>query len=53
MLSNGAPQDGEIEPRTAGAWLATALAKESGGSIRLSDPGPEMLVIGAQVPRQG
>ena len=53
MLADGAAQDGEIEPRTAGAWLATALAKEAGGTIRLSEPGPELLVIGAQVPRQG
>jgi histidine phosphotransferase ChpT len=47
----GAARDGDIEPRAAGAWLASALAKESGGSIRLSEPGPEVLVIGAVVPR--
>ena len=29
---------GEVEPRAAGAWLATALAEEAGGTIQLSDP---------------
>ena len=52
MLSNGAPADGEIEPRAAGAWLAQALATEAGGSIRLSEPTPEILIIGAVVPGQ-
>jgi len=51
MLSNGAPADGQIEPRAAGAWLAQALAKEAGGAIRLSEPSPEVLIIGAIVPR--
>ena len=51
MLSNGAPSEGEIEPRAAGAWLAQALAKEAGGAIRLSEPSPEVLIIGAIVPR--
>jgi hypothetical protein len=53
MLSNGIPADGEIEPRAAGAWLAQALAKEAGGAIRLSEPTPEILIIGAVVPGQG
>lgn len=53
MLSNGAPSDGEIEPRAAGAWLAQALATEAGGSIRLSEPSAEILIIGAVVPGQG
>jgi len=52
MLTNGA-SSGDIEPRVAGAWLAQALAKESGGTIQLSEPGPEVLIIGAVVPRQG
>ena len=52
MLSNGIPADGEIEPRAAGAWLAQALAKEAGGAIRLSEPTPEILIIGAVVPGQ-
>ena len=51
ILANGPPENGEIEPRAAGAWLASALARESGGSIRLSEPEPEILVIGAVVPR--
>ena len=51
ILTNGAPHDGDIEPRGAGAWLASALAKESGGSIRLSGPEAEVLMIGAVVPR--
>ena len=43
---------GTIEPRAAGAWLAHALAAEAGGSIRLSDPLDDVLVIGATIPRQ-
>ena len=52
MLVNGAPSDGQIEPRAAGAWLAKALAQEAGGTIQLSEPAPEILIIGATVPRQ-
>lgn len=52
MLVNGAPDDGQIEPRAAGAWLAKALAQEAGGTIQLSEPAPEILIIGATVPRQ-
>jgi len=52
MLTNGA-SSGDIEPRVAGAWLAQALAEESGGAIQLSEPSPEILIIGAVVPRQG
>ena len=51
MLTNGPPAEGQIEPRAAGAWLAQALAKEAGGAIRLSEPSPEVLIIGAIVPR--
>ena len=51
VLTDNAPKDGQIEPRVAGAWLAKALAEESGGTIRLSEPEPEVLVIGAIVPR--
>ncbi|HET7817605.1 MAG TPA: histidine phosphotransferase family protein [Sphingomicrobium sp.] len=50
-LLNGA--SGSVEPRAAGAWLAHELAREAGGSIRLSDPADEVLMIGAIVPRQG
>ena len=53
MLTNGAPSDGNIEPRAAGAWLAKALAEEAGGTIQLSEPAPEILIIGAVVPRHG
>lgn len=41
---------GEVEPRAAGAWLAHTLAKEAGGSIQLSDPQEETLLIGVTVP---
>lgn len=40
------------EPRTAGAWLARSLAEEAGGAIQVSQPSPEVLVIGATVPVQ-
>jgi histidine phosphotransferase ChpT len=52
ILTDGA-STGEIEPRAAGAWLAQALASEVGGTIQLSEPAPEVLIIGAVVPRQG
>ena len=44
---------GTVEPRAAGAWLAYSLASEAGGSIQLSDPSSEALLIGAVIPRQG
>ena len=44
---------GTVEPRAAGAWLAHCLAADAGGTIRLSDPASETLLIGATVPRQG
>lgn len=44
---------GTVEPRAAGAWLAHTLAAEAGGTIRLSDPSSEALLIGATLPRQG
>ncbi len=48
---------GTVEPRAAGAWLAHALAAEAGGSIQLSDPSSELLLIGVNLPlgsmRQG
>ncbi len=49
-LANGASGDG-IEPRAAGAWLAHSLAAEAGGSIQLSDPSDDVLMIGASLPR--
>jgi histidine phosphotransferase ChpT len=47
LLTGG---QGTIEPRAAGAWLAHSLAAEAGGSIRLSDPSSEVLMIGAALP---
>jgi histidine phosphotransferase ChpT len=44
--------NGSIEPRAAGAWLAHQLVADAGGSIRLSDPASEALLIGAHLPRQ-
>jgi histidine phosphotransferase ChpT len=44
---------GSLEPRAAGAWLAYSLASETGGTIRLSDPASEALMIGATLPVQG
>ena len=42
-----------VEPRAAGAWLAHSLASEAGGTIQLSDPDDDVLMIGAVIPRQG
>lgn len=42
-----------IEPRAAGAWLAHRLAAEGGGSLLISDPSSEVLMIGATIPDQG
>ena len=42
--------DGAVEPRAAGAWLAHDLAAEAGGSIQLSDPSSELLLIGVTLP---
>ena len=44
---------GEVEPRAAGAWLAHTLAAEAGGTIQLSDPSAEALLIGVTLPQQG
>jgi histidine phosphotransferase ChpT len=51
-LANGG-HAGPIEPRAAGAWLAHNLASEAGGSIQLSDPASDVLMIGATLPRHG
>ena len=42
-----------VEARTAGAWLAHSLAKEAGSSIQLSQPSPEILVIGVELKHAG
>jgi histidine phosphotransferase ChpT len=42
--------NGTIEPRAAGAWLAHSLATEAGGSIQISDPSSEVLMIGSALP---
>jgi histidine phosphotransferase ChpT len=47
-LLNGA--DSSVEARTAGAWLAHSLASESGGTIQISQPSDNVLVIGATLP---
>ena len=44
---------GTVEPRAAGAWLAHSLAAEAGGTIQLSDPADEVLVIGVTLSHQG
>lgn len=41
---------GDVEARAAGAWLAHSLAAEAGGTIRLSDPAAEVLLIGVTLP---
>jgi histidine phosphotransferase ChpT len=51
-LANGV-NGGTVEPRAAGAWLAHNLVAEAGGSIQLSDPASQALLIGASLPRQG
>jgi histidine phosphotransferase ChpT len=43
--------NGTVEPRAASAWLAHSLIAEAGGSIQLSDPSAETLMIGASLPR--
>jgi histidine phosphotransferase ChpT len=42
---------GAVEPRAAGAWLAHALAAEANGTIQLSDPSAEALMIGVTLPK--
>jgi histidine phosphotransferase ChpT len=44
---------GAVEPRAAGAWLAHSLAAEAGGTIQLSDPDSDVLLIGAVLPISG
>jgi histidine phosphotransferase ChpT len=51
LVSGGS--GGTVEPRAAGAWLAHSLAAETGGTIKLSDPSAEVLLIGAVLPSQG
>jgi len=51
-LANGSSGD-TVEPRAAGAWLAYALAGEAGGTIQLSGPSDELLMIGVRLPAQG
>jgi histidine phosphotransferase ChpT len=49
-LENGA--SGTVEARAAAAWLANCIVTDSGGSIQLSGPSSEALLIGARLPRQ-
>lgn len=39
-----------VEPRAAGAYLAHSLVQEAGGTIQLSDPADEVLLIGVTLP---
>jgi histidine phosphotransferase ChpT len=41
---------GTVEPRAAGAWLAHDLAAQANGSIQLSEPSSELLLIGVTLP---
>lgn len=41
-----------VEPRAAGAFLAHSLVQEAGGTIQLSDPADEVLLIGVTLPAQ-
>lgn len=43
---------GPVEPRAAAAWLAHQLVNDAGGTIQLSDPANEALLIGAHLPRR-
>jgi histidine phosphotransferase ChpT len=52
-MLEGQESDGQIEPRAAGAWLARKLVSDAGGSIRLSEPASEALLIGASLPLGG
>jgi histidine phosphotransferase ChpT len=45
--------DGNVESRAAGAWLAYSLATEAGGSIQLSPPEADALLIGVTLPAHG
>jgi len=44
---------GTVEPRAAGAWLSHSLVAEANGTIRLSDPSDDVLLIGVSLPGQG
>jgi histidine phosphotransferase ChpT len=50
-LSNGT--SGTVEPRAAAAWLAHSLINDAAGSIQISDPSSEALLIGARLSAQG
>jgi histidine phosphotransferase ChpT len=47
-LLNGAEEG--VEARSAGAWLAHSLAAEAGGTVQLSRPSEDILMIGAALP---
>ena len=49
-MLEGQESDGQIEPRAAGAWLARKLVSDAGGTIRLSEPESEALLMGANLP---
>jgi histidine phosphotransferase ChpT len=45
-------QSETVDSRAAAAWLAQAIVQQAGGTIQLSHPSGELLIIGAQVPGQ-
>jgi histidine phosphotransferase ChpT len=49
-LSNGGGE--RVEPRAAGAWLSHQLVADAGGTIQLSDPSSDTLMIGARLPKR-
>ncbi|MBB3763643.1 histidine phosphotransferase family protein [Sphingomicrobium lutaoense] len=48
MLAKGSDM-AKVEPRTAAAYMAHRLASEGGGTIQLSDPADELLVLGVSL----
>jgi histidine phosphotransferase ChpT len=50
ILSSGSAGS-NVEPRAAGAWLASRLIHDAGGSIRISDETNPILMIGAVLQR--
>lgn len=46
---NGKLSEGEIDSRTAPAWMVMQLAKQGGGVVQLARPTDEQLIIGALI----
>ncbi|MEY4501908.1 MAG: hypothetical protein RIS52_1798 [Pseudomonadota bacterium] len=47
----GQADEANLAPRAAAAWLAHQIAKDSGGSIQVSDPSEPFLLFGAELGR--